>query len=735
MIRVKSTRASASEDPARRLGLDDVAAKSGLPQAIGAAIAAVALYLRSMMSDPFAALAAPVEDLPEPRREPAGPQLVDASDAAAGPPATPDRESDPARRAQDDAQARAPDDTTAGAPQMFFASGTVVSLFGSASVPMQPVRPVAFGVSHLPVALAGPASDVAPELPFDPLAALPEAEATATEVAARLASGDPRAANRSAPRAGTVALDDLVGTNAVLITMSGLLAGTPLAGNARARVEDMVASSGTLAVVAGGLLYTPDRDHLGPVSIGYRVSDGATTLDLVSTFDVAPTAIAGTASDDTLFGTAGGDAIEGGAGDDDIIAGAGPDLVRAGDGADQVFGGAGDDYLLGGDGDDALFGEAGNDWIFGEAGDDRMFGGTGDDRMFGGADDDLLRGGAGNDLLDGGADNDALFGDAGDDTLLGGDGGDTLDGGAGDDTLDGGAGDDILTDGRGRDSVSGGAGNDRVVVTADGDDDNFDGGEGEADTLDLSRIDAPLAVDLAVGTLTGGGVGTDRVEGFERLIAGKGDDVLHGSAGDDIVADGAGADQVDLGAGDDTLVAADDDDADTYLGGAGDDTLDFSAITEGRTIDLRTGTAGDDRFEAFEAVIGTAGDDTFIVGDVPVRLSGCDGDDSYDFGQAGEDAASAGYLRVAEIQDFGVGDSIRTRTFQLFESEGEGDERGLRLGGVEGVTSLEDGHVRLSYSNDEEGREVTWLEVDEDEVYGTVVTFNGHHVMILIDIH
>lgn len=280
--------------------------------------------------------------------------------------------------------------------------------------------------------------------------------------------------------------------------------------------------------------------------------------------------IEGRGGDDVLLGGAGNDVIYGGAGNDVIEGGDGDDIVFGGAGNDIIRGGAGNDQLHGEDGDDVIYGDAGNDVIFGGAGNDRLFGGTGDDHISGGIGDDVifgdegrdvlsggdgndelhggdgddviegndgddhlagdagndvLFGGAGNDRLEGGADDDALFGEAGNDCLIGGEGDDYLSGGDGDDELRGSAGNDVLNGGAGLDHVDGGEGDDTVIVDADCVSDVYEGGEGQ-DTLDLSLLRTDTLVDLVGGELRGAETGSDRINSFEIVIGGAGNDTF-----------------------------------------------------------------------------------------------------------------------------------------------------------------------------------------------------------------
>ena len=132
-----------------------------------------------------------------------------------------------------------------------------------------------------------------------------------------------------------------------------------------------------------------------------------------------------------------------------------------------------------------------------------------------------------------------------------------VDGGTGDDRLTGGSGPDVLVGGRGNDQLQGGAGDDRLkdgvarVRTPGGNDDSFDGGDGE-DWIDYEGRLTPVDVELGAGrggqadehdTVTGienasGGVAADVVTGDDAHNqidggGGPGRDVLNGAGGDD----------------------------------------------------------------------------------------------------------------------------------------------------------------------------------------------------------
>jgi VCBS repeat-containing protein len=113
--------------------------------------------------------------------------------------------------------------------------------------------------------------------------------------------------------------------------------------------------------------------------------------------------------------------------DKDIINGfGGDDTINAGDATDQVYGGTGNDIINGGDNSDLLYGQAGIDTIHGNQIADDIYGGSDGDFLFGDAGADNIYGGSGADSINGGVDNDILIGGYGADQLTGGGGNDTF---------------------------------------------------------------------------------------------------------------------------------------------------------------------------------------------------------------------------------------------------------------------------------------------------------------------
>jgi Ca2+-binding RTX toxin-like protein len=248
---------------------------------------------------------------------------------------------------------------------------------------------------------------------------------------------------------------------------------------------------------------------------------------------------------------------------------------------------------------------AGNDWVTlytGTTVQGTILLGTGDDMMFSTADSGFV--------VDAGEGNDEMYISG----YLGGD-----------DTLSGGAGNDRIYSGLGEDRIDGEADNDSLY--------------GEAGD------------DLLLG-----GSGNDIVDG------GAADDVIFGDAGHDILVGDLGNDVIKGNAGDDTFVVlATGDGRDSYDGGDGVDTLDYSALSSAVNLTLRedvttyqtdtiknienvTGGSAADKLTGNEfanVLTGNAGDDTLkgMVGDD--TLNGGEGNDDLD-GGVGNDQVAGG---------------------------------------------------------------------------------------------
>jgi cysteine-rich repeat protein len=180
-----------------------------------------------------------------------------------------------------------------------------------------------------------------------------------------------------------------------------------------------------------------------------------------------------------------------------------------------------------------------------------------------------LNGGAGADTLIGGNGADTLNGLAGNDLLIGGPGNDTLNGGDGDDWFgeDGdpsnGLGQDIMIGGKGTDTADYSARTVALVITLDGSANDGAGSEGDNVKSDVENVI--------------GGSGNDRITGSaasNQLTGGPGNDILTGGAGDDVFLEGPSSSG-----------------ADTFVGGAGIDTIDYSERLTPLNVTLGTASA------------------------------------------------------------------------------------------------------------------------------------------------
>lgn len=307
----------------------------------------------------------------------------------------------------------------------------------------------------------------------------------------------------------------------------------------------------------------------------------------------------------------------------------------------------------------------------------------------------------------GGAGNDSITGNAHDNFLAGG---------SGDDRLDGGAGNDTLVGGEGQNTVIGGAGDDVFLQDLGVWSNQLDGGAG-VDTVKynvhqpseerLERMgDTGIHADLQKGTVEKWPAlnlfSVDHVKNIENLhgsrlndrIAGDdqdnelwghdGNDTIRGRGGDDILRGGLGLDTLYGEDGNDIFLQDDETVSDDIDGGAGLDTVDYSAmIHPGRIVapheygfgieaDLsrewvrKASALGVDYYDNVrnvENVIGTSmkdvligdaqantlmgqgGDDTVRGGDGDDLLFGGDGNDML-YGDAGNDTLYGGWATI-----------------------------------------------------------------------------------------
>ncbi len=388
-----------------------------------------------------------------------------------------------------------------------------------------------------------------------------------------------------------------------------------------------------------GLLYTVGDLSVTPISGGTRLAWGDETLTVLSSdgatlraADLAdrllfnsdhvivpdppppppppPPPDPGTPGDDTFTWTANADTVDGGAGFDMMSYAAAPSrtevyLDNQSRNAQAALG----DVLIN---IEAVTGTRGNDRISGDDGNNTLIGLKGKDRLIGGNGDDWITPGAGADTVDGGAGTDTVsFVD-----LTGGVSANLATGLA----TSGGETNSLVSieNATGTifgDFIQGDAGNNRIRGLGDydwlvgsGGADYFDGGNGR-DMVSYVYAESGVTVNLGTGHGSAGQAAGDRYVNIERVTGSTHGDLIYGSDGEDDFRGLGGYDWfVGSGGG-----------KDRYDGGAGQDTVAYSASAAGvvASLLLGRGSAGDaarDLYTSIESLTGTSFDD-ILTGD------------------------------------------------------------------------------------------------------------------------
>jgi hypothetical protein len=479
---------------------------------------------------------------------------------------------------------------------------------------------------------------------------------------------------------------------AVMIAVSDLLRGATDPDGDKLQIRNVRVSSGELVLTDEG--YRFHGEQPGPVTITYEISDGRLSVLQTANFNLLDKpAIEGTDGDDNLLGSDCEDDISGNAGNDQIDGRDGNDTIFGGDGDDHINGGAGNDTIFGGDGDDVIFGGAGNDIILGGIGNDRLFGGIGNDIILAGP------------------------------------------------------GDDLVSDGIGKDHVAGEEGDDTVVASADGDNDLFDGGI-DVDRIDYSASKANITFDLRASTAIGDDVGSDQIANFETYVGGAADDTFIADAQSttlQTVADDQPETPSDEESDDDSNETSGQP-LETFIGGAGFDTLDYSDAQNDITINVATGEAtgdeiGTDNFEGIEHFVGGNGNDNFIVGVGSVTLDGGCGDDMFEF--LTDTAIERDSSSSHQIVGFEQGDWVRMSKYDIFESAistledafediyGDGSK-----GSGKSETSDEVIPIRIRHEiSDSVQKTFIDADFDHNDVYEISVQLDGDHHLLIVNNH
>jgi Ca2+-binding RTX toxin-like protein len=280
---------------------------------------------------------------------------------------------------------------------------------------------------------------------------------------------------------------------------------------------------------------------------------------------------------------------------------------------------AGNDSLTGTEGNDSISGLAGNDTLNGLGGDDTLDGGAGVDNLNGGLGNDTYIVTAGDVLIDAGGIDTVLtdanwsLGDEFENATATGTGPVELTGNNDANVLIGNSGNNFFNPRGGNDTIQAGGGNDWITLGGGGVPSYgtkvIDGGAG-TDTLDFGGFSkSAITVDLAAGTLSGGGeggAGSATLMSIERVIGGGFNDRLSGSAA---------AESLEGGAGNDTLSGSSD--HDTLAGGLGQDMFVFAVTPSDGNTDLVTDFASATDKLAFDNAAFTAlgPDGSFSAGD------------------------------------------------------------------------------------------------------------------------
>jgi RHS repeat-associated protein len=371
-------------------------------------------------------------------------------------------------------------------------------------------------------------------------------------------------------------------------------------------LSDLTASmigSDLLLSIAGGTDSVTIRDYyaVGQLIVIENFSINGQLFNI----NQVPSAINGTAGNDSLAGNSAPNTMNGLAGNDYLSGNDGNDTLNGGDGNDTLDGGTGNDLLIGGTGNDTYFVDSTSDVInetstisteidsvsatvtytLGTNLENLTLTGTLAINGTGNSSNNLIIGNSANNALDGGSGNDSLNGGAGNDSLTGGDGADTLDGGIG------------------NDSLIGGIGNDSYLVDSTGDVIT----ETSTTTTEIDSVTATISYTLGINleNLTLGG--SSAINGTGNSL----NNVIIGNSGVNNLIGAIGNDTLDGAAGNDTLSG--DDGNDSLIGGSGNDSL-----SGGTGNDILDGGIGSD------TLVGGTGNDSYFVdstGDIVTESS------------------------------------------------------------------------------------------------------------------
>ncbi|WP_136635757.1 Ig-like domain-containing protein [Pseudooceanicola onchidii] len=216
-------------------------------------------------------------------------------------------------------------------------------------------------------------------------------------------------------------------------------------------------------------------------------------------------------------------------------------------------------------------------------------------------------------------DDDLIEAYSGDDTVIAGSGDDTVYGGDGDDSIHGNSGDDDLRGEDGNDTIYGDSGDDTITSGPDGRPDKAAAIPGVSDDTDPND-DRDLAYGGAGNDSISTGDDADTIyggSGNDTLKPGIDDDEVYGNSGDDLIDDIQGSDLIYGGDGNDTINAG----IDTFSDYEGDDPNLPNPLYPGALSDP-------DKTDGKDTVYGGQGHDVINTGDDADRVFGGSGDDT-----------------------------------------------------------------------------------------------------------
>ncbi|WP_342242065.1 beta strand repeat-containing protein, partial [Inquilinus sp. OTU3971] len=359
-----------------------------------------------------------------------------------------------------------------------------------------------------------------------------------------------------------------------------------------------------------------------------------------------------------------------------------------------IFGTSGNETISGTSNSDTIYGGSttspngtGNDTVNAGNGSDTVYGGDGADNLNGDQSNDTLIGGSGNDTLDGGSSTDTA--DYGQD---GGTGAVTVNLATGSATDSFGNTDTLIS----IENIIGTALSDTIVSSVSDFTNNvFDGGNG-TDTVNYSASTSALTVNLSSGSASGTGIGTDTLTSIEIIRTGSGNDILTAAAAGSTLIAGAGTDQLNGGAGNDTLVGGAGNDTLTGNGGTDTADYGQDGGSGAVTVNLASGSATDsfgntDTLSSIENIVGTGLNDT-IVADITNgtsnSFSGGAGTDTVDYSATTNGLAVN--LSAGTVTGTGIGtDSLVA--IEVIKTGSGNDTFTAGAGGLGGVTTLNGG--------------------------------------------